>query len=103
MTEIKIEKKKTIWPWILLGLIILAIVIYFLFFTNKLVAPPVTDTVTVPAMPVIAHKNDTVTDYVNFIKTDAGKMALDHSYSSQALMKLVAATRAQWQTKPATM
>lgn len=30
MAEIKIEKKKPIWPWILVGLIILGVAIYFL-------------------------------------------------------------------------
>lgn len=30
MAEIKIEKKKPVWPWILLGLIILGVILYFL-------------------------------------------------------------------------
>ena len=34
MAEIKIEKKKPVWPWILIGLIILA-VIFFLVFANE--------------------------------------------------------------------
>jgi len=34
MAEIKIEKKKPVWPWILLGLIILA-VIFFVVFANE--------------------------------------------------------------------
>jgi len=33
MAEIKIEKKKPIWPWILI-LLIIAALIYFVFFTN---------------------------------------------------------------------
>ena len=31
MTEIKIEKKKPVWPWILLTLIILGIIVYFVY------------------------------------------------------------------------
>jgi hypothetical protein len=34
MTEIKIEKKKPVWPWILLLLGIIALV-YFLFFRDR--------------------------------------------------------------------
>lgn len=34
MAEIKIEKKKAIWPWIV-GIIILALLIYFLAFNNR--------------------------------------------------------------------
>lgn len=34
MAEIKIEKKKAIWPWII-GIIILALLIYFLAFNNR--------------------------------------------------------------------
>ena len=29
MAEIKIEKKKTIWPYILLGIIVVAVIIYY--------------------------------------------------------------------------
>ncbi|UJH91998.1 hypothetical protein LZ575_05060 [Antarcticibacterium sp. 1MA-6-2] len=34
MAEIKIEKKKPVWPWILLALIILGIILYFVFADN---------------------------------------------------------------------
>jgi uncharacterized integral membrane protein len=34
MAEIKIEKKKSIWPWII-GIIILALLIYFLAFNKR--------------------------------------------------------------------
>lgn len=31
MAEIKIEKKKPVWPWILVGLIILAVIVFVVF------------------------------------------------------------------------
>jgi len=31
MAEIKIEKKKPVWPWILIGLIILAVIFFVVF------------------------------------------------------------------------
>ncbi len=97
MTEIKIEKKATVWPWILLGLLILAAILYFLFFRNNSndnVAVMDTDTTAQTALVDVHENNDTVTSYITFVKGDTVKMALDHSYSSTALMKLVAATRA---------
>lgn len=93
MTEIKIEKKKPIWPWILLGLLILAIVLYFLFFRNNNNAA-VASTDTTQSLVDVHENNDTVASYISFVKGDTSKMALDHTYSSTALMKLVAATRA---------
>jgi hypothetical protein len=35
MAEIKIEKKKPIWPWILLVLILLAVIAYFVYANNE--------------------------------------------------------------------
>jgi hypothetical protein len=35
MAEIKIEKKKTTWPWVLLGLVVIALLAYFLLFQDK--------------------------------------------------------------------
>lgn len=34
MAEIKIEKKNPIWPWILVGVIILALILYFFVFKD---------------------------------------------------------------------
>lgn len=34
MAEIKIEKKKPVWPWIA-ALLIIAAVVYFIFFTDN--------------------------------------------------------------------
>ncbi|MGB8704068.1 MAG: hypothetical protein WCD31_03455 [Gillisia sp.] len=35
MAEIKIRKKRPVWPWILLVLIVIAALVYFLFFTGE--------------------------------------------------------------------
>ena len=34
MAEIKIEKKKPIWPWILLAIIIIAVVAFFVYYED---------------------------------------------------------------------
>lgn len=35
MAEIKVEKKKPVWPWILAALIILAVILYFVLNDNE--------------------------------------------------------------------
>ncbi|MGK2863184.1 MAG: hypothetical protein ACSLE0_14735 [Chitinophagaceae bacterium] len=93
MTEIKIEKKKQVWPWILLGLGILALLLYFFVFSNDTEKEKVTET-PATALKDIHENNRTVAAYVMFINADTNKMTLDHSYTNEALLKLTDATNA---------
>lgn len=92
MAEIKIEKKKLVWPWILLALGIIAVLIYFLVFhnynENMNEAPKTQDFIS------IKENNSVVEAYVNFVQTDKNKMTLDHAYTTEALLKLIEATDA---------
>ncbi len=91
MTEIKIEKKKSALPWVLLGLGIIALLLYFFVFkTNN------TEVANAPAASLIdvQENNSTVTAYVNFISSDTNKMSIDHSYTNEALLKLTNAINA---------
>jgi hypothetical protein len=115
MAEIKIEKKKPMWPWILLGLGVIAVLIYFLAFNdsneqiNK--APKISKLIVVKEMHevpktsdlIIAEETDltsvkennsTVEAYVNFVETGRNKMSLDHEYTNEAFLKLIEATDA---------
>ena len=100
MAEIKIEKKKPIWPWIL-ALIVIALIIYFLFFRSTTVITNETttthDTIAdTTGMIDDGYINDNLSDvaaYVAFVKSDDGKMTLDHEYSHNALTKLIDATQ----------
>jgi hypothetical protein len=108
MTEIKIEKKKTVWPWILLGLAILAVIIYFVVYydfdekTNEeyqgteSVATDETEQIGSKETNLIEVKenNSTVAAYVNFVDADKDKMGLHHAYTNEALLKLTAAINA---------
>ncbi len=91
MTEIKIEKKKPIWPWILLVLGLLAAVWFFFFRNDKEEAVETRDKT---ALIDIHENNSTVAAYVTFIDSDTNKMSLDHSFTSEALTKLTAAVDA---------
>lgn len=77
MTEIKIEKKKPVWPWILLVLGLLAAAWFFFFRNDKK-----------ESLIDVHENNSTVAAYVTFINSDTNKMSLDHSFTSEALTKL---------------
>lgn len=57
MAEIKIEKKKSVWPWII-GLIILALLIYFLAFNDRNEAKDVEDAAEEVTSLIEIHLNE---------------------------------------------
>jgi len=101
MAEIRVEKKSPMWPWILIGLLILGVILYFVFFhdtngdTDRRDGPVVTeqrdDDRTQRDRPV---NNQTVASYVTFIQDSDRQMGLDHEYSNEALKRLTEATKA---------
>lgn len=100
MAEIKIEKKKPVWPWLLAGLLIAALLVYFLIFRENgknteavTEADSITNT-NEPDLLGVKENNGTVVAYVNFIENSKEKMSLDHAYTSEALLKLIEATNA---------
>lgn len=91
MTEIKIEKKKPVWPWILLVLGLLAAVWFFFFRNDK---DDTAETANNGALIDVHENNSTVAAYVTFINSDTNTMSLDHSFASEALTKLTDAADA---------
>jgi len=91
MTEIKIEKKKPVWPWILLvlGLLFAA---WFFFFRNDKAEPAKTAENT--ALIDVHENNNIVATYVTFINSDTNTMSLGHAFTSEALTKLTDAVNA---------
>lgn len=100
MTEIKIEKKKQAWPWVLAVLVIAALLVYFLVIrdngksTEVVSGADYTTNTNEPDLIGIKENNSTVAAYVNFVKNNKEKMSLDNDYTNEALLKLVAATNA---------
>ncbi|NND87816.1 MAG: hypothetical protein HKM28_01060 [Flavobacteriaceae bacterium] len=112
MAEIKIEKKKTIWPWVLLALLVLAAIIYFTAYDDddgdmddttqtEVVADNDLDSDAYEAdsmtrggetMALGAATTTVISEYVDFIKDFDGTMGLDHVFSHEALTKLINAT-----------
>jgi hypothetical protein len=100
MAEIKIEKKKPIWPWLLVGLIIVALLVNFLVFRDngentEAVTEPDSITYTNESdLLEVKENNGTVKAYVSFVENNNEKMSLDHEYTNEALLKLIEATNA---------
>ena len=95
MAEIKIEKKKSVWPWLLLVLAILAVIVYFIFFNNNSHEAVATTDSTQATGADTSRNNGAVTAYLDYVDGGTGKMSLDHTYTSQALLKLVQAVKAK--------
>jgi flagellar basal body-associated protein FliL len=102
MAEIKIEQKKQVWPWVLAGLVIAALVIYFLMFRDKEnVNTAEVETEDNYAFSTnntnlqdVKENNSTVAAFVSFVKNDTNRTSLNQSYTNEALLKLTAATNA---------
>lgn len=90
MAEIKIEKKPPMWPWILLLLAVIGILIYLFAFSgdeDEIEDMAETRTEEVTDTRQVALNNSTVIAYVSFIKDNPGQMSLDHEFSNEALLK----------------
>lgn len=100
MAEIKIEKKKQVWPWVLVGLVIVALLVYFLvFYDNGKNTEAVTEADYITNtnesdLIAVKENNSTVAAYVNFVENNKGNMGLDHDFTNEALSKLIEATNA---------
>lgn len=92
MAEIKIEKKKSIWPWILLILIVLGLLWYFFMRedNNRIDDEPIV-TEQIAEEYNDADRYTATATYSSFI-ADTDKMGVDHEYSKEALHHLINAT-----------
>ena len=91
MAEIKIEKKKSIWPWIVLGLVAIALIwFFFLRDPNKkvLVDNDEDQTEQLNVYNGEADANSAIVKYSTYIG-DTEKMGVDHEYSNGALIHLI--------------
>ncbi len=109
MAEIKIEQKKPIWPWMIAGLVIVALIVIFLVFrdngkdTAEVSAEVSTEVpessyiidTNEPALSGVEENNGMIAAYVNFVEDSRGRMGLDHAYTNEALLKLIEAINAR--------
>lgn len=100
MAEIKIEKEKTLWPWILIGVVLLGLLLYFLVFRDKDNAGNTDTGQTIESTPAqTATENNAtnggpVADYTSYINGTT-TMGLDHNFTNGALIRLANAVQAK--------
>ena len=112
MAEIGIEKKKPIWPWIILVLVILAILYFLVFADNdddnmdenntEQVEEPTTGDDQARGTTGAWDTNDTssgnygqaVSGYISHVG-DKSRMGIDHEYTNNALLQLINAVQAK--------
>lgn len=93
MAEIKIEKKKPVWPWLVLGVFIIGLTIIYLLANNDndredaVVANPES------TEAVQGNEPDAVlTTYYVLIESDPDSMDISHEFTNEALTGLIQAT-----------
>lgn len=109
MAEIKIEKKKPVWPWILLILIILAVIAYFVYMNNEagkdmddMYSTEIDSTEYNTSRDTITYQDDldtpdntsAVMQYGESIK-DSTRIGTDSTYTKTALQNLAKAVTAK--------
>jgi len=100
MAEIKIEQKKAGWQWLIVGLVIVALLVYFLVLReNGKDTEEVTEenyiAYTSESDIIRGQKNDgNVTAFVDFVNSKK-QMSLDHAYTNEALIKLTDAVNSK--------
>ncbi len=97
MAEIKIEKKRTIWPWIVLGIIVIALLVYFLAIPVDRGEEEVTETTVIVNKGNLmdeTENNSTVAAYVAYVEDSLGQMDMTHEYTHDAIVKLTNAIEA---------
>lgn len=90
MAEIKIEKKPPVWPWILLGLLLVGFLVYWFALRED----GTDDNMAMEEVEVENTTTGPVAEYLTFVDNDTEPMGLDHEYAHDGLMKLTAATQA---------
>lgn len=101
MAELHVERKDTaVWPWILVGLALLALILWFIFGRSNDTAPiaadtDTTSTFTMPAaaVPVDEGAPAAVTGFVQFVDDQGAATAagLSHEYTADGVRRLVGA------------
>ncbi|MDO8896979.1 MAG: hypothetical protein Q7V19_04965 [Bacteroidales bacterium] len=92
MTEIKIQKKKSILPYVLIGVVVLGVFAYFLY--NSSYEMISGNTLSNKDLTSVRENNAQVNAYLNLTLSGNPAMALDHAYTNDALTKLADATEA---------
>lgn len=92
MTEIRIQKKKSILPYVLVGIAILGAVAYYMYTSNYETTSG--NILSKNDLINVRENNSQVNAYLAFTLSDSPTMTIDHAYTNEALTKLANATEA---------
>jgi hypothetical protein len=85
MTEIKTEKQKPVWPWVL-AVIVLGVIVYLAFFKG--------DGNMAMGTKADMEPGNEVSGYFQFIDNDPDTMGISHEFTNEAISRLTEAARA---------
>jgi hypothetical protein len=89
MAEIRVEKRKPIWPWLVAALAVVILLIYFLAIQNgEEYLDTAVATENTPTLLEVKENNSTIQSFVSFIESDTNRMTLDHEFTNTALLRL---------------
>lgn len=102
MAEIKIEQKKQIWPWLLAGLVVAGMLIYFGVFRNSNTVNAVEEITEENYISgtngtnllSVKENNSIVAAFVNFVENNNSQISLNSEYTNEAFLKLMNAADA---------
>jgi hypothetical protein len=101
MAEIKIEKKSSpMWPWILVVLFFMAILIYLFFPREERFDGDEKTRVTSQESYAssdtleVSQNSTAVLAFVNFVNDDPNRIDIDHEFINEAFLRLINATKA---------
>jgi hypothetical protein len=90
MAEIKIEKKKPVWPWLLAGLLLVVLILFLVMRDDRRDGYVAGDRDTTEQR---VGDRDAVEEYVQYVED--GSMDEHHEYTSGAFSRLIRAVRAK--------
>lgn len=91
MVEIRIEKRKSIWLWAIIIIVISAAIVYLLSINN--VSKKIQKVSETEDLYRVRENIATINAFVVFVETDSNTMSIDHGYTNEALLKLVGAIK----------
>ncbi|MFA0964943.1 hypothetical protein AB9P05_24255 [Roseivirga sp. BDSF3-8] len=98
MAEIKLKKKKPVWPWILLAIVVLGLLGFFLLNddddTERLAeTTEVQEVQSTDDAEGVQNTNqaEAIEDYVSYLNQNGAQMGLDHEYTHRAFTMLTMA------------
>ncbi|MGI8637442.1 MAG: hypothetical protein ACR2KZ_18760, partial [Segetibacter sp.] len=86
MAEVKIEKKKSNWLWVLIGLLFVAGIIYLYFSLTNVSNENVLEKNNSSAVITQIEDAGAVEGFISYVNEDTNKMSLDHTFTNTALL-----------------